>query len=134
MGSSSIYRNFSLTAVAGLFLSGLFGFAVVSGIQLSGELILVTTLIIVESSLAMTETRDHTRVELTSTGRDLKDISGTRASDLVYGTWGNVSCCDRKEGVIMITPSGLDKDKLNPEDMVVLNFKGSVLTEHTSHQ
>jgi len=79
MGSSSIYRNFSVIAVAVLSLSGLsmFGFSVVSGVQLSGELILVTVLIIVESSLAMIETRDNQRVKAASTVGDLKDVSGT---------------------------------------------------------
>jgi L-fuculose-phosphate aldolase len=48
-------------------------------------------------------------------------------SGLVCGTWGNISCCDREEGIVVITPSGLSKDNLNPQDMVVLDLDGNVL-------
>jgi hypothetical protein len=79
VGSSSIYRNFSVIAVAGLFLSGLFmfGIAVVSGIQLSGELILGTALILVESSLAISETMSRSRVEPAKTNVEKREAIGT---------------------------------------------------------
>ena len=43
---------------------------------------------------------------------------------LVIFTWGNVSSIDRKEGLIVIKPSGIDYNKMKPEDMVVLDLNG----------
>ena len=39
---------------------------------------------------------------------------------LVTFTWGNVSGIDREKGLFVIKPSGVDYDKLTPEDMVVI--------------
>lgn len=47
--------------------------------------------------------------------------------DLVTFTWGNVSGIDRKKGLFVIKPSGVDYEKLTPEDMVVVNLKGEVV-------
>ena len=79
MGSSSIYRNFSVIAVACLFLSllSMFGIAVVIGIQLSGELILGTALVLVEATLAISETRGHSREMPTNISGDKIGTSGT---------------------------------------------------------
>ena len=47
---------------------------------------------------------------------------------LVVLTWGNVSGADRSQGVMAIKPSGVDYDRLRPEDMVVLSLEnGEVL-------
>ena len=43
---------------------------------------------------------------------------------LVTFTWGNVSAIDRESGLFVIKPSGVDYDKLTPEDMVVMNLNG----------
>lgn len=43
---------------------------------------------------------------------------------LVLFTWGNASGIDREKGLIVIKPSGVDYDKLQPEDMVVLDIQG----------
>ncbi len=43
---------------------------------------------------------------------------------LVTFTWGNASAVDRDAGLFVIKPSGVDYDKLCPEDMVVVNLKG----------
>lgn len=43
---------------------------------------------------------------------------------LITFTWGNVSGIDRESGCFVIKPSGVDYDKLRPEDMVVMNLKG----------
>lgn len=43
---------------------------------------------------------------------------------LVTFTWGNVSGIDRKEGLFVIKPSGVDYDDLKPEDMVVVDMFG----------
>ena len=43
---------------------------------------------------------------------------------LVTFTWGNVSAIDRESGLFVIKPSGVDYQKLKPEDMVVVNLKG----------
>ncbi|RKI43158.1 L-ribulose-5-phosphate 4-epimerase [bacterium D16-51] len=44
---------------------------------------------------------------------------------LVTFTWGNVSAIDREEGLFVIKPSGVDYDKLTPEDMVVMDLDGN---------
>ena len=46
---------------------------------------------------------------------------------LVTFTWGNVSGIDRDKGLFVIKPSGVEYDKLTPEDMVVVNLKGEVV-------
>ncbi|MDE6314613.1 MAG: L-ribulose-5-phosphate 4-epimerase [Lachnospiraceae bacterium] len=43
---------------------------------------------------------------------------------LVTFTWGNVSQIDRESGLFVIKPSGVDYEKMTPEDMVVMNLKG----------
>ena len=44
---------------------------------------------------------------------------------LVTFTWGNVSGIDREKGLFVIKPSGVDYDKLRPEDMVVVDLQGN---------
>ena len=44
---------------------------------------------------------------------------------LVTFTWGNVSGIDREKGLFVIKPSGVEYDKLKPEDMVVVDLKGN---------
>ena len=44
---------------------------------------------------------------------------------LVTFTWGNVSGIDREKGLFVIKPSGVDYDKLRPEDMVVVDLNGN---------
>lgn len=46
---------------------------------------------------------------------------------LVTFTWGNVSGIDRKQGLIVIKPSGVEYNALSVEDMVVLDLKGNVV-------
>ena len=46
---------------------------------------------------------------------------------LVAFTWGNVSEADREAGVFAIKPSGVDYEKLKPEDIVVLDLNGNVV-------
>ena len=48
---------------------------------------------------------------------------------LVLFTWGNVSAIDREHGLVVIKPSGVDYDKLCPEDMVVLDLKSGKVVE-----
>lgn len=43
---------------------------------------------------------------------------------LVTFTWGNVSGIDRKKGLFVIKPSGVEYEKLSPEDMVVMDLQG----------
>ena len=45
--------------------------------------------------------------------------------DLVTFTWGNVSGIDREKGLFVIKPSGVEYDKLTPEDMVVMDLEGN---------
>ena len=44
---------------------------------------------------------------------------------LVTFTWGNVSGIDREKGLFVIKPSGVNYDKLRPEDMVVVDLNGN---------
>ena len=44
---------------------------------------------------------------------------------LVTFTWGNVSAIDQQSGLFVIKPSGVDYDKLKPEDMVVMDLEGN---------
>ena len=44
---------------------------------------------------------------------------------LVTFTWGNVSEIDRESGLFVIKPSGVDYEKLTPEDMVVMDLNGN---------
>ena len=44
---------------------------------------------------------------------------------LVTFTWGNVSGIDREKGLFVIKPSGVDYDKLSPENMVILDLDGN---------
>ncbi len=44
---------------------------------------------------------------------------------LVTFTWGNVSGIDRKSGLFVIKPSGVEYDKLTPDDMVVVDLGGN---------
>ena len=43
---------------------------------------------------------------------------------LITYTWGNASGIDRESGLFVIKPSGVDYDRLRPEDMVVMNLLG----------
>ncbi len=47
--------------------------------------------------------------------------------NLVSFTWGNVSGIDRKKGLVVIKPSGLSYDRMEPEDMVVVDLDGNVV-------
>lgn len=47
--------------------------------------------------------------------------------DLVTFTWGNVSAVDRDHKLFVIKPSGVDYNKLTPDDMVVCDFDGNVV-------
>ena len=41
---------------------------------------------------------------------------------LVTFTWGNVSEIDRESGLFAIKPSGVDYDKLTPEDLSLIHI------------
>ncbi len=43
---------------------------------------------------------------------------------LVVFTWGNVSAIDRKQGLVVIKPSGVPYDKMNADAMVVVDLDG----------
>lgn len=52
---------------------------------------------------------------------------------LITYTWGNVSGIDRDTGYFVIKPSGVDYDKLRPEDMVVMDLEETVSRERLTH-
>ncbi|MCL8000614.1 class II aldolase/adducin family protein, partial [Brucella sp. 21LCYQ03] len=47
---------------------------------------------------------------------------------LVLFTFGNASVADHEQGVFAIKPSGVDYPQLRPEDMVIVNFDGEVVS------
>ena len=47
---------------------------------------------------------------------------GLKKHGLVVFTWGNVSGVDRKTGMMVIKPSGVDYENMTPEDMVVVSL------------
>ena len=47
------------------------------------------------------------------------------AYGLVTFTWGNVSGIDHESGLFVIKPSGVEYDKLTPDDMVVMDLRGN---------
>jgi L-ribulose-5-phosphate 4-epimerase len=49
---------------------------------------------------------------------------GIYGAGLVTMHAGNASGVDRKQGLVVIKPSGMDYDKLRPEDMVVTDLEG----------
>lgn len=46
---------------------------------------------------------------------------------LVTLTWGNASGIDRRSGLVVIKPSGVDYNKLTADDMVVVDLEGNVV-------
>ncbi|MBR1877213.1 MAG: class II aldolase/adducin family protein, partial [Lachnospiraceae bacterium] len=50
--------------------------------------------------------------------------------DLVTFTWGNVSGVDREKKLFVIKPSGVEYEKLTPDDMVVVDFDGNKVEGH----
>ncbi|MCX5768937.1 MAG: L-ribulose-5-phosphate 4-epimerase AraD [Candidatus Hydrogenedentes bacterium] len=46
---------------------------------------------------------------------------------LVLMTWGNASAVDREKGLVVIKPSGVPYDGMQPEDMVVVDLDGRVV-------
>lgn len=44
---------------------------------------------------------------------------------MVTFTWGNVSQIDKKTGYFAIKPSGVDYDKMTPDDMVIMDLNGN---------
>jgi len=47
--------------------------------------------------------------------------------NLVVLTWGNVSGIDKNREYVAIKPSGVDYNKLSPENMVIVNLRGEVV-------
>ena len=45
---------------------------------------------------------------------------------LVLFTWGNVSAIDRSSGLVVIKPSGVEYDRMLPNDMVAVDMEGNV--------
>lgn len=52
------------------------------------------------------------------------------AFGLVTFTWGNVSGIDRQRGLMVIKPSGVEYEKMQAGDMVVVNLQGEVVEGH----
>lgn len=48
---------------------------------------------------------------------------------LVTFTWGNVSAVDRASGMMVIKPSGVEYDTMQPDDMVIVSLKTGEVRE-----
>lgn len=48
------------------------------------------------------------------------------AAGLTTGSGGNLSCFNRREGLVAITPSGIEYTELTPEDILVVTPEGSL--------
>ncbi len=46
---------------------------------------------------------------------------------LITFTWGNASQIDRKSGLVVIKPSGVEYSEMKPDDMVVVDLDGNVV-------
>jgi len=60
---------------------------------------------------------DQLKTEVCQANKDIVDAG------LVLLTWGNVSGVDRDAGVLAIKPSGVDYNKLRPEDIVIVSLE-----------
>jgi len=47
--------------------------------------------------------------------------------NLVIYTWGNVSGFDKESKLIVIKPSGVEYDKMKPDDMVIVDLNGNII-------
>lgn len=50
------------------------------------------------------------------------------ATNLTVGTWGNISCRVPGEDHIAITPTGMSYDSLVPDDIVILDMEGNIIS------
>lgn len=48
-------------------------------------------------------------------------------SGLTVGTWGNISCIDRENNLVYLTPSGMPYNTLELDDIPVLSLDGKVV-------
>ena len=64
----------------------------------------------------------NTRIKVLEKGKEIL------ATNLTVGTWGNISCRVPGEEYIAITPSGMNYNLLEPEDIVILDFNGNIMT------
>lgn len=49
---------------------------------------------------------------------------------LTKGTGGNISLFDREKGYMAISPSGLEYNRLKPEDIVITDLQGQIMEGH----
>ena len=71
--------------------------------------------------LKLTEMLEKLKEKVCKANLDLVD------KGLVFHTWGNVSGRDKESGFIVIKPSGVSYDLMNPEHMVVIDRDGRVI-------
>jgi len=64
---------------------------------------------------------EQLKKDVCKANKDLVDMN------LVILKWGNVSAIDRDNNLVAIKPSGVDYDKLEPEDIVIVDLKGKVV-------
>lgn len=50
------------------------------------------------------------------------------STNLTVGTWGNISCRVPGQDYFAITPTGMSYDMLAPEDIVILDLRGNIIS------
>jgi L-fuculose-phosphate aldolase len=66
--------------------------------------------------------KKHLRMKIVEIGKEIL------RSNLTIGTWGNISCRVPNEECFIITPSGMNYETLDADDVVVLDYNGTVLS------
>ena len=56
------------------------------------------------------------------------------SSGLTKEAGGNISIFNREQGLVAISPSGLEYYETKPEDVVILNLDGEVVEGERNHQ
>jgi len=63
----------------------------------------------------------NTRKQVIETGINMIN------SNMTVGTWGNISARIPGENYMAITPSGVDYKEIQPNDIVIMDFKGNII-------
>lgn len=61
------------------------------------------------------------KLEVAEVGRLMQEAG------LIAATWGNISALTSDRRLVIITPSGLEKGRLNPDDMIVMSVEGEII-------
>jgi len=69
----------------------------------------------------MSSTVEKIKAQVLAAGKRMLDMN------MVAGTWGNISCRVPGEALLVITPSGLPYEKMQPGDLVAVDLDGGIV-------